>query len=537
MAPAAKNLVDMVRDLAVGHNVTATDGELLDAYCRSHDRTALSTLVRRHSAMVWGVCRRLLGTGVDAEDAFQATFLVFVEKATSIREPSKLGNWLYGVAQKTAVRARALRAKQAHREKQVEAIPERAERIAWISELEAILDEELSRLPEIYRVAIVLCDLEGRPRTQVAKQLGCPDGTIAARLSRGRELLAARILRRGVQVTAALLAAVLGQQAASAAPASLITTAIDAATTGMKSASVAALTQAVLRSMAINQVRSALLTLMIVLAFVGAGYMACSATAPRDDPAAPEVIAVQARKARFVEATGKLEPSQSVWVYPAVHGTLSKWHCTNGAEIRKGQKIATVTSFDMEQQLDKLRAEMEICKAKIAVLSKEPKMGPAEVLAEERVRLDRHIKTFNALDQRYAGGVLTSPLDGTVIIAEPNAMIGKGVTDADPICRVVRRNAEWQASVWFAERDVGRLLDYLRTKKDGAEVELVVPAVPDKKLKGTLRLRDVADQMIVRENRSMLFGKILIHDESLHAVRTLPIDTKVHIKISISPGP
>src|SRR5581483_10812755 len=137
-----------------------------------------AALVRRHAPMVWGVCRRILGNPHDAEDAFQATFLVLVRRASAIVPRDMVGNWLYGVAHQTALKAKATLAKRRTREKQVSALPEiEVEPQHFQQELRAVLDQELSRLPDKYRVAIVLCDLEGKTRTEAARQLAVPPGT------------------------------------------------------------------------------------------------------------------------------------------------------------------------------------------------------------------------------------------------------------------------------------------------------------------------------------------------------------------------
>src|SRR5262245_49736137 len=169
----------------------STDGQLLEAYICRQDQVALAALVQRHGPMVWGVCRRVLGNYHDAEDAFQATFLVLVRKAASIASPELLANWLYGVAHQTALKARATTAKRRARERQVTDMPEPGvtDHDLW-RDLQPLLDQELSRLPDRYRVAVVLCDLEGKTRKEAARQLGVPEGTLAARLARGRVLLA-----------------------------------------------------------------------------------------------------------------------------------------------------------------------------------------------------------------------------------------------------------------------------------------------------------------------------------------------------------
>jgi RNA polymerase sigma factor (sigma-70 family) len=179
------------------------------------------------------VCRRVLGHYHDAEDAFQATFLVLVRKADSIAAPALLANWLYGVAHQTALKARATAAKRRTRERQVTEMPERAatEQV-FQNDLLPLLDQELSRLSDIYRAVIVLCDLEGKTRTEAARQLGVPEGTLAARLARGRAKLARRLARHGVAVPAGALAALLpsAASASASAPPAVVSSTIQVAT-------------------------------------------------------------------------------------------------------------------------------------------------------------------------------------------------------------------------------------------------------------------------------------------------------------------
>src|ERR1043166_6613392 len=140
-----------------------TDGQLLEDYLSRRNEAALAALVHRHAPMVWGVCRRVISNCHDAEDAFQSTFLVFVRKAASIASKELLANWLYGVAHQTALKARATVAKKKGRERQVTEMPEpaEAEQGQW-HDLQLLIDEELSELPDKYRAIIVLCDLEGK---------------------------------------------------------------------------------------------------------------------------------------------------------------------------------------------------------------------------------------------------------------------------------------------------------------------------------------------------------------------------------------
>src|SRR5262249_38717409 len=188
----------------------------------------------------------------DAEDAFQATFLVLVRKAASVRPREMVGNWLYGVAHQTALKARQTAAKQRARARQVADMPEPAAKEQGLgSDLQAALDQELSRLPDMYRAAIVLCDLEGKTRKEAARQLGVPDGTLAARVARARTMLAKRLARHGLIVPGGALAGALAQQAASAGvPAAVVVSTTRAVTpvavdrgadAGLVSAKVAAL--------------------------------------------------------------------------------------------------------------------------------------------------------------------------------------------------------------------------------------------------------------------------------------------------------
>ena len=170
-----------------------TDAQLLEEYIGHNEGAALAVLVRRHGPMVWSVCRRLLANYQDVEDAYQATFLVLLRKAASIASREMLANWLHGVAQQTAWKARATAAKRRTRERQVTQMPEAEVAGPEIMhELRPILDQELSRLPDIYRVVIILCDLEGKTRKETARQLGCPEGTVAGRLQGAEARDAAR---------------------------------------------------------------------------------------------------------------------------------------------------------------------------------------------------------------------------------------------------------------------------------------------------------------------------------------------------------
>jgi RNA polymerase sigma factor (sigma-70 family) len=271
-----------------------TDGQLLEGFISRRDEAALGALVKRHSLMVWGVCRRVLSNYHDAEDAFQATFLVLVRKAASIASRDLLANWLYGVAHQTALKARATAAKRKRRESQVmEMLEPAATEPAFWNDLQPLLDQELSRLPDKYRIAIVLCDLEGKTRKEAARQLRVPEGTLAAQVARGRVMLAKRLARHGLAVSGGTLGAMLGQNVASACvPASVASSTIKAAwliaagqavATGVISTQVAALTEGVLKSMLLSKLK----VVVVMILAVGALGIGASALPHRTVAAEP----------------------------------------------------------------------------------------------------------------------------------------------------------------------------------------------------------------------------------------------------------
>jgi RNA polymerase sigma factor (sigma-70 family) len=262
------------------------DGELLGCFIERRDEAALAALVKRHGPMVWGVCRRLLSHH-DAEDAFQATFLVLVRKSASIVPREMVGNWLYGAAHQTALQARRTAARRRAREVQVTQMPdtEAVQQDQW-PDVQPLLDQELSRLPDNYRVVIVLCDLEGRTRKEVARQLGVPEGTVAGRLARARAMLAKRLAQRGVTLSGGALEAVLAQNMVSAGvPGSVVSSTISAANlfaagqTAAVPVKVAALTEGVLKTMLLSKLKNAA-ALLVVIALIGLGAIGVAKQGP-----------------------------------------------------------------------------------------------------------------------------------------------------------------------------------------------------------------------------------------------------------------
>jgi RNA polymerase sigma factor (sigma-70 family) len=200
----------------------AVDAELLDRFTTQRDEAAFAELVRRHGPMVFNVCRSVLRQQQDAEDAFQATFLILARKAVSIRRPEAVAGWLCEVAHRVAVKAQSAAAGRRDRErKAVQPMPASSALDLTLRDLQRTLHEELQQLPEKFRLPLVLCYLEGRSQDEAASQLGWTKGTLRGRLKRGRDQLRRRLVRRGVALAEALCAAELFLRTAPA-PAALV---------------------------------------------------------------------------------------------------------------------------------------------------------------------------------------------------------------------------------------------------------------------------------------------------------------------------
>jgi RNA polymerase sigma factor (sigma-70 family) len=286
------------------------DAFLLGRFLAEGDEAAFEALVRRHGPMVFGVCRRLLGRHHDAEDAFQATFLVLACKAATVRNRAALGSWLFAVAYRTAGRARARTARRFAKEREA-AVSEAYTDHPGREDLARLLDLELSCLPDKYRAAILLCDLQGAPRKEAARQLGVPEGTLSSRLATGRSMLAKRLTRRGVVLTIGGVAALITENVASASvPAPLIGSTVQVAAriaagqavTAVATASVASLAKGAMNTMLMSKLK---VPLGLVLAFglMTLGWSAYHGTLAADDPPPAKELA----KAPAPEAPAKDE--------------------------------------------------------------------------------------------------------------------------------------------------------------------------------------------------------------------------------------
>jgi RNA polymerase sigma factor (sigma-70 family) len=264
-----------------------SDGQLLSRFAQTRDASgelAFRELVNRHGPMVLGVCRQVLRHAHDADDAFQATFLVLVRKARSIRPADSLAPWLYSVAYRTAHRARATA--QRYRPANEEQLADQAvvPEDVYTFDLRPLLHEELARLPAKYQAPIVLCHLEGRTHEEAARLLRWPVGTVSGRLSRGRRLLRDRLQRRGIDVPAAVFSAGSLLCPLSLATNPLADAALQTATrlaTGQTvSASVLSLTQGVLKTMFLRKFGTIAAAALLIGAVSGAGVWAHWSVAP-----------------------------------------------------------------------------------------------------------------------------------------------------------------------------------------------------------------------------------------------------------------
>jgi RNA polymerase sigma factor (sigma-70 family) len=255
------------------------DQQLLARFVEQRDEAAFVALVTRHGPLVMGVCRRLLGHEQDAEDAFQATFLVLARKANRVRWSGTAGPWLYEVATRTALEARSVNARRRARETLMHEVPHAEVAPVEMQDWRAVLDEELNRLPEKYRAALVLCELEGRSRKEAAELLGVPAGTLSSRLDRARKLLAQRLARRG------LSGCVVGALAGEAVPATLVDSTVRAAmlvAAGLEvtaAAAAVALMKGVLRTMFLAKLRL-VVAVVLVVAMLGVGGFAYQVERP-----------------------------------------------------------------------------------------------------------------------------------------------------------------------------------------------------------------------------------------------------------------
>jgi RND family efflux transporter MFP subunit len=386
----------------------ASDAQLLDRFAANRDEAAFELLLWRHARLVFDVCRRVLHDLHDTEDAFQATFLALARQAGRIAKREAVASWLHKVAYRVALTARSQRARRDAREKLIGAAEDISpspdgEASSENQELRHVLDEEIGRLPERFRAAVVLCYFEDKSVDEAAVLLGCPRGTVASRLARARERLRLRLAGRGLALTAAL--AILSQANAAPRPLSLIPTLTAAAlrytaggvaAAGVLSPRITALTEEVLRAMFLHKLKTGIVILIALVGIVLAGGglavgLRANAGPEAEPPSTGEVSkapaagrAEQARDKPVAEAprtvtvsrpvrreavpyedfAGRLEAFRAVEVHPAVGGFVQKICFKAGAEVKKGDVLFELDSRIYQLAVEKAEAELSLAEAK-----------------------------------------------------------------------------------------------------------------------------------------------------------------------------
>jgi RNA polymerase sigma factor (sigma-70 family) len=308
------------------------DGQLLERFCAHGDEAAFATLVRRHGPMVLGVCRRLLGHA-DADDAFQATFVVLFRRARALERRSSLAGFLYTVAYHVALRARAASVRRRSQERQVADMPRaecRAEEV-W-RDLQPVLDDELNRLPDKYREPVLLCYVQGQTNEEAARLLRLPVGTVKSRLARARDLLKGRLSRRGITLATGVLAAVLAERASAAVPNRLLGTTIHttllvaAGPVAGPPAPAVALAEGVLKAMFATRLKiatAAVLAGAVLAVGIGIGVCTRPALAQRQDEA-PAAAKDEKKDAQPGKAAAGPEEKKEIAITGRVLGTDGK---------------------------------------------------------------------------------------------------------------------------------------------------------------------------------------------------------------------
>jgi RNA polymerase sigma factor (sigma-70 family) len=428
---APRILIDNLRKLICREQAAGLgDNELLERFLRERDEAAFEVLVWRHGGIVWNACRRVLGSGQDAEDAFQATFLAFVREGAAISKRHNLGCWLYRVAYRIAVKAKAAARRRDRRmtagDVALLSKPSPSEeRLAY--DVRKLLDEEVDALPEKYRQPFVLCYFAGMTNAAAADVLGCAKGTVVTRLAWARQRLRGRLARRGLMVSAVALAAVLEENAAASAPAFLIGTAVKAGMLLMAGGGLgtrsALLADAVVRGMHAGKLKTTAAALLVVMTVAGMAVLACSAPASQEPM--PPTPAAQTPK---VELPAPPLPRVGVIVLddcdPVFQGK-DKYEDNLTFVTAAGQVRARVSGLNICQEIGSPH--------RIAIDPRRRRVWVSETVGERLLAYDLTGNLVVSVPNVKGWGLAVDPATGNVWVARGPGIVGEGTTEVfDP---------------------------------------------------------------------------------------------------------
>jgi RNA polymerase sigma factor (sigma-70 family) len=536
-----------VRKILAPTQEGVSDSRLLERFVNERDEAAFELLVWRHERMVLGVCRRMLRDVHDADDAFQETFLTLAKKAECIGKRQAVAGWLHTVAYRIALDLKSKAARRGVWERtsiDLSAVPSPREsqaRAGW-SDLSVVLDEELARLPQKYRVPLVLCYLEGKTYAEAARQLGCPAGTVSARLARARAKLGARLARRGVDVAGGLLAALLCERAASAAaPAALIAATVNAgmtlatgqATTGMVLARTAFVTQGALQAMYVSKLTIAAVVLVVVVAF-GAGVVYhVQSTKPADRSAQAAAIKPSDGKSGLapgapeqenrIQVKGQLLQQNRCQVFSAVEGTVVGFGAgvEPGAAVEKDQPLIRMYDVQLEMKIREIQQRIEAAEKAIASLRKqrdqsgqsatdkariasemadtkaEIDLTSTELLAYQGQLLAWQEETHSDKDKPGEFWVL-APITGNILSSNfKQNLTNRYVKPSQPLLQIRDKDGPWEIELKIPQELIGRILQAFDPRNPGAEldVELQLVSAPEKIFPGKLSRTRIAAEV------------------------------------------
>jgi RND family efflux transporter MFP subunit len=375
----------MLHVLRLLRTAAGSDRDLLDRYARDRDERAFEALVSRYGSGVWAACVRLAGR--DAEDAFQAVFLSLSRKAGSVT--GAIPAWLHAVTRRVAANLR----RNARRRSEVEAsaarpLEARTDEVSLREGL-ALLDEELSRLPERYRAVLIVCCLEGRSRDEAAVQLGWSEGQVKGRLERAREMLRTRLVRRGLELGVLLLAAAnCGPAPARAIP----------------SPAILSLTNGVLRDMAIQKYR--LTVAVLAAAVVGVGILLAGGQGEKEKLLPSGEAADPSKGWAFA---GQMQASAAVEVQARVAGYLSGVAVKEGAAVKKGDLLAEILSRPYQLDVDAAKARVRATEARLKAAKL--KTANTKRLLQQKVTSEDELALNEAAEAEVEAGLAVAKVE------------------------------------------------------------------------------------------------------------------------------